>query len=844
MSRVGIAAVALAIVVCTTAIFFLANSVRQEIDALATVNSDTTQWSLAQTEVDLMALQIAVDDALIGESTSLSDVRRRFDIFYSRVNTIIESQQFAELRRQNNSEVELAALRDFLDRNVSIVDGGDEGLRAALPALAQDISDLRTRARAFSLSGLRMFAAASDAQRNAVALLLTQIGLLTLALVAMLMIFVVVLLVMIRQSARTQRAVDSARNRLQEMISTSIDGILVVGKDGRIIDYNGAAERIFGHSREEALGQDMADLIVPDHMRKAHDAGMQRYRETGEMRVVGHGLVRLAAKRKDGTVFPVDVTISSASAYGKEVFVSYLRDVSAQVAAEQELVDARDKAVAGEKAKAQLLAVMSHEMRTPLNGLLGTMELMDDTKLTAHQRRYLAAMNTSANLLLHHVNDVLSISRAEARQLNLMPSDIKLAEMIDALVESQRQSIQSNGNTITCDLSNGPAMMRADRTRLNQVILNLLGNANKFTRNGDIVLECEALSDGKHVEFRVIDNGIGIAEEDQEAIFEDFRTLDSSYGRTAEGTGLGLAISKRLVEAMGGEIGVESEAGEGSLFWVRLPIGVTAEDSSPERAHASPAGHADGAESRPLDILLVEDNKVNRLVARDMLEKGGHRVTEAHDGREGIHMAAQKRYDLILMDISMPEVDGITATMAIRSSDGPNHAAPIVALTAHALPEDLERFKAAGVNDTLVKPLTRKALAQVLGDVAGAAQRTDTSETEVVLSALRAQVGPQETLALLDQFIAENSALAQSLANPPAETEARKTLAAEAHRVAGSAGVFQMVALHGSLKQVETALRQDDTWALDEARTAYGTSWRETRGALDALRERFAEVTT
>ncbi len=840
MPRLGIAVILVAVGVCVVTIFFLASNVRQEIDALASANSDTTQWSLAQTEVDLLALQVAIHKAAAAEDQDLSEVRRRFDIFYSRVRTIAESRQFAEFRSRPEPETVLEALSEFLDRSVVVFDGADPALLAALSEIETELEDLRSDVRAFSLLGVRLFASASDQRREAVAALLARIGLLTLALVVTLLLFVFVLLGMIRKSARTERAAADARNRLQQVISTSIDGILAVGRDGRIIDYNGAAERIFGYTRNEAVGQDMADMIIPDHLRSAHIAGMERYRATGERRVVGKGLLRLEAKRKDGTVFPVEVTISSVKSEGEEIFVSYLRDISKQVAEEQELVEARDKAVAGEKAKAALLAVMSHEMRTPLNGLLGTMELMQDTKLAPAQRKYLSAMETSASLLLHHVNDVLSISRAEAGQLNLMNSEIDPASLLNDLVESQRRIIELNGNRISCVISEDPPRIWADRIRLHQVILNLVGNANKFTRGGDIVVEFDSISDGSTIEFRVIDNGIGIAEEDQKSIFEDFRTLDASYGRAAEGTGLGLGIARRLVEAMGGEIGLESEPGEGTLFWVRLPVGAPTGETS--RALERAGGRTRGtAAARPLKILLVEDNKINRLVARDMLEKAGHKVTEAHDGREGIHFAGQIRYDAILMDISMPEVDGVTATETIRGEDGPNRDTPIVALTAHALPDDLERFRKAGVTGTLVKPLTRDALERVLGASTTPPEDTSASETAKVLAMLTEQLGRHETIALLDQFIKENDELVALLRDPAGGSDARLKVAEHVHKCAGSASVYQTEELGNCLTKLETLLREDNGEDLPAATRSFEDAWSLARAELQVGRRKLVE---
>ncbi|MEQ6250209.1 PAS domain S-box protein [Sulfitobacter sp. HNIBRBA3233] len=330
-------------------------------------------------------------------------------------------------------------------------------------------------------------------------MLLARIGLLIFALVLILLVFVFILIWMIRRSANAERAEASARNRLQDVISTSIDGILAVDRHGRILDYNGAAERIFGYTRDQAIGQSMAELIIPDHLRRTHEAGMERYNQTGEKRVVGAGLVQLLAKRMDGTVFPVEATIASVDADGDEIFVSFLRDVSERIAAEKELVEARDQAVAGEKAKDELIAVMSHEMRTPLNGIIGTTELLQDTTLGAKQQQYLSAIETSAGLLLSHVNNVLSISSAEAGKLDLRPSEIDPEELLNQLVTSQSASISSNGNTVTVSVKEGPARFWADRNRLFQVLLNLLANANKFTRNGHLFLECDSAADGNIV---------------------------------------------------------------------------------------------------------------------------------------------------------------------------------------------------------------------------------------------------------------------------------------------------------------------------------------------------------
>jgi PAS domain S-box-containing protein len=827
------------IVLCAIGISVLANGVWQEVDALAAANSDTTQWSLAQTEVELLTLLVAIHSGEHGAGPNLKDVRNRFNILYSRIQLLREGQQFGGLRADPAASGDLDGIAAVLDRHVPVIDGPDIDLVEALPEIEQDLVGLRPMVRDFSLLGVRLFASDSDAQREALASLLSRIGYLTLALVLALVGGIGILMAMFRRSINAERAAGDARNRLQDVISTSFDAIIASDIEGKLIEYNGAAERIFGYSREEALGGDMAAMIIPDHLKKAHAVGMERYRQTSERHVVGQGLVRMEARRKDGAIFPVEMSLSSTIFRGKEIFVAYLRDISERVAVEQELIEARDKAVQGERAKAEVLAVMSHEMRTPLNGIMGTIELLEESDLSSAQGRYLSAMKTSAGLLLQHVNGVLSMSRAEAGQLDLVAAEVDPAQLLTELVESQRHAIEASGNRIVCDTSTAPARIWVDPHRLRQVILNLVGNANKFTRQGEIRVECDVIPGRGEVEFRVIDNGIGIAEADVEHIFEEFRTLDTSYGRRAEGTGLGLAISRRLAEAMGGEIGVDSELGEGSLFWLRLPIGEPlAEDPARTDADCRQALEIAPPALGALQILLVEDNEINRLVAREMLIRDGHSVQEAHDGREGVHFAGQRRFDLILMDISMPDLDGVAATGIIRRSEGPNRKTPIIALTAHALQDDTDRFLAAGITDILIKPLSgaavRKALAARSPHCPDADENAEQTVTRVHAE-LVSQLGAGRAATLYSTFVAETEAFVTRATQTAWVRQSYATRADAAHKLAGSAAVLGATGLRVCLQDIETAYRRGHDGLTDARAKGLRTIWEETRAEIDSL---------
>jgi signal transduction histidine kinase len=322
---------------------------------------------------------------------------------------------------------------------------------------------------------------------------------------------------------------------------------------------------------------------------------MNRYLATGERRVIGKGRVQLEARRKDGSLFPVELSISSAESEHGELFVSFARDISRRVAAEQELIKARDEAVAGERAKADLIAVMSHEMRTPLNGMLGTLEL-------ARRRR---ARSQGHRIPRHHPRVGAAASapcRQRARNLarggrkDRPAHDVfSLSALVRELAESQRSVAEHRGNALSHRVETlGNDYALGDPTRIRQVLLNLIGNAIKFTRNGAIALEAERLGRqrGRRVprhRHRHRDR----PEADQARVFDDFVTLDTSYSRAVGGTGLGLAIVKRLAGALGGEVGLESAPGEGSLFWVRLPL------PAAEGAHAQAAPDSAGGAGRP-----------------------------------------------------------------------------------------------------------------------------------------------------------------------------------------------------------------------------------------------------
>ncbi len=831
----GAAIFAVAVAVTALGVWYLSSDARQEIDALATANADSTQWSLAQAEVELLTFNNALLAAVVDQGDpDLAEVRNRFDVFYSRMNTLRSSPVFAEMRAIPEVKIALGAVDGFLQSAVPLIDGADTDLVAELAPLASKAQDLRSELRTISLAGVRVFAARSEDQRSRVASALFDLATLVFVLFVGLLAFVLALVWSVAIGRKRNTEIRLAQDRLRAVIRTSPNAVLVVARDGRVLDFNGAAERIFGYAPEEAIGQQMADLIVPDHLRAAHDVGMKRHLATGEKRVVDKGIVQLEAKHKSGQVFPVELTISTVESEDGEVFVSFIRDISKRVTAETELVAARDKALAGEKAKAELLAVMSHEMRTPLNGIIGSLELLADTELNPRQRKFVDVMATSGRMLLGHVNTVLDISRADAGQIEMTRKAFDPESLAETLVESLAFQAQKRGNTLGIRIvGQGIGQSVGDAARLRQVLVNLLGNAIKFTHDGQIMLELERLAGGDDVEFRVTDTGVGIPEADLDRIFHDFVTLDPSYTREVEGTGLGLGIAKRMVTVMGGEIGVESEPGEGTVFWVRLPLPRTSADEAPSLPRSVQARN-EAPQVEGLSVLIVEDNEVNRLVLREMLDSLGCRITEARDGQEGVARAGEARFDLILMDISMPRLDGIGATRMIRDGDGPNAGTPIVALTAHALPDDIKRFQEAGMADVVIKPISKDRLARALAECArttSTAQRDSLDKAQraparnAAMDELIATLGAERAETLLKAAAAE---LTEGLA-VLSQTQDVATLGAHAHKLAGTAALVGLAELRGHLVAIEAACNSD-------ARDAAGTAMQAAALEIERLK--------
>ena len=396
----------------------------------------------------------------------------------------------------------------------------------------------------------------------------------------------------------------------------------------------------------------------------------------------------------------------------KEARIKAFQDHQSHLIAELET--ARDRADAANEAKSAFLGVISHELRTPMNGVLGAAQLLSATRLDKTQSDYVSIVRNSGDSLLTLLNDILDMTKIEAGRMEFDNADVdfgELHERVSGVASAQAQAKELSYRTeLTGDL---PAIVRGDPVRVGQILQNLLSNAIKFTSEGEIVFRVngERIADDRvRFTFAVTDTGPGIASSDLQRLFEPFTQLDGSSTRRHGGTGLGLTISRRLAEIMGGTITVDTRLEHGSTF----TFAVEAEVAAWSRPRVVEPMSNEAVCERPLRVLVVEDHPVNRMIIEAWMGSAGHVTVTAENGQEALDVCATEAFDLILMDVNMPVMDGLTATRALRQTEGPNQDAPIVVLSASARVEDHEAGLAAGADAYLNKPIDFRALAEML----------------------------------------------------------------------------------------------------------------------------------
>ena len=529
----------------------------------------------------------------------------------------------------------------------------------------------------------------------------------------------------------------------QTLFESTSEAIILLEKRG-FFDCNQAALEMFGYqSKEEFLDLQPIDISPPLQSNGENSLSLasKRVREA-----INNGRTRFEwiLKRQDGNLFPAQVNLTTITIDCKIKLEAVVHDLTQQKELAKTLAQGKFEAERANHLKSAFLANMSHEIRTPMNIIIGMNRLVLEGALTSEQRRYLETGQSAARDLLEILNDILDISKIEADQLNLTLHPFKIVDLLDEIKKRLDLMAQEKGiELIFTPHPNIPPVLLGDELRIRQIIINLIGNAIKFTNQGQVNLWIEAkelvVENDKNeqkkcqIHCRIADTGIGIPTDKQESIFNSFNQVDSSTTRCRSGTGLGLTICRQLIDLMGGHIWVNSRVGRGSTFHFTLNLAIISEENFCKNVEAETSDGLSNAKTK-LKILVIEDAPANRMLVRAVLQRKGHQVEEAENGVEGLKKLLEQDFDVILMDVQMPKMDGLTATRAIRAYEqgleikSPllisleselktrllgGHL-PIIAMTAHAMSGDRDRCLEAGMDDYLTKPFQPENLMEAL----------------------------------------------------------------------------------------------------------------------------------
>lgn len=825
----------LAIIFCLVAVATLALRVVDASRDLGLYMAEESPWVIAQLEVDHQHLLLAIQDVLhetAAEDPSLSDLLLKFDIYFSRVQIV--TARTGTLQDFFSEPEAFAARLEIVRSNLASVTPLVDRLRPDdlmnLGQIDTQLSQIMPDIRYIVVSAIHASQWRAQALRIQREEMLEQF--LLAGALALVLIFglLAVSAHSYRNSVLRTKMVERLNSNLRASFDAALDGVIVTDHDGRILLINSAAEALFGQPRTAVIGRGISVLFPPG-------AGQAKLMDERKLiqQLERRRRRRLRLQGRNGQRLPISVSaLSDIGSSGQQIHIGFVRDISTVVMVARQRRQASQRANRDAAEKVRFLAATSHELRTPMQGVLSAIDLVLRQGRDPAVASLMTIAQQSAVAALDQIDHVLEVAALDDVAQPERADEAFSAEAIAGeLISAAMHNWADEGLNIRLDLTAAVATQIIGKPRaFRQTLRNLISNAVKFGAGKPIILRlCSPLPHMLRIE--VEDAGIGIDPADQARIFDDFETLDRGYARVSGGIGIGLGIVRRAVGSMGGTFGVISSLGKGSIFWFEIPT------------RPAPAQPALVARDVALRVLVVDDLSVNRLLVQKIVHTLGHRADKAGDGLTAVRMAAAQRYDMILMDISMPGMDGIEATRQIRTEGASCHTT-IIGFTANLQPADHARALAAGMREILYKPVRPTDIERALyPPKLPASVAVLPPEDEGIFDSvdlLANSLGIDRLRGVVRQMTDSFHAL---LDDPSGHTDLAE-LASQAHKCAGGAAIIGALPLHSAFCALETAALNNDTSNLAEhighCRATLSVTSKLIEARIDALSDRQAQT--
>lgn len=679
------------------------------------VQTDNMTWTISQLEVEFRRMELALERAWGNKRVDQKEFIKTFDIFYSRVSSFEAILARAELGLGADDIATIITITDLRNEMARLIDETPAGQPLPYATLFFQVEKVSPKIREALVSIFALLTKRTNEFSTRHQDLLNDYGSFSIYYEIAL---VVVLLLGLRLNYVAQARAKKMRDLsdvFEKTIECSADAVIVCDENIRVTQFNPAAERILGYSQDEAIGTHVKDLIVPDHLMPLFHNELKMLLQTGTNNILAQGRSVRRARDKSGREFPAEVTaVSTKTSHGVPIYLLFLRDISSRHETQRKLEKALATAEESVRARERFLAVMSHEMRTPLQGVIASLDLIKESDSDLDHDQLVETALKSSEQALAQVNNILEFTRMSEKGSDDHKVNFKLIDVAHDLAHVNQSLLLTKGNRVNLILD--PECERTvwgSKRDLDTLMQNLFSNANKFTADGALTIrmKSQGIQDGKlSMRIQVEDTGIGIPDHMKARVFDDFETANKDVPSKQMGTGLGLGIAKRAADRLGGKLDLTSEIGIGTIFTLRVDFDLV-EDPQEALPEPAPVDHQP-QDFSGFSVLIAEDHSTNRKLIEMMLGRFGFDVTSAEDGREAVECAKHGRFDLVVTDINMPNMGGLEAA-AIISQQEQHLRTPIIAMTAFTV-EDLAEFDQAGIAFIVPKPVTLSSISRML----------------------------------------------------------------------------------------------------------------------------------